>query len=210
MQFLYGTGNRAKVDYMRRAVDGMDVTVLGLADAGLAQLDVPEHGADPLQNARLKATAYFQAYGVPVFSCDSGLFIDGLPEQRQPGVNVRTVGGRRLDEGEMIAHYAALARELGGQARARYRNGICLIAGGRVFEHDGDDIATETFLLCDKPHPMRNNGFPLDSLSVQIASGQYYYDLNQQKHIGTEHREENGFRVFFRMVMSELMHAATA
>ena len=204
MRFVYGTGNRAKVDYLRKVLQGLNIEIVGLADGGLEPLEVPECGADPLENARIKARAYFEAYGLPVFSCDSGLFLEGLPDARQPGINVRTVGGRRLSDEEMIAHYGALARELGGRARARYRNAICLIAGGSLFAHDGEDIASEPFLLCAEPHPRRNDGFPLDSLSVEIRSGRYYYDLNQHGHIDTDHSQEDGFRAFFRRVLVEL------
>ena len=40
---------------------------------------------DPLENARQKALAYYRICGQPVFSQDSGLYIEGLPKERQPG-----------------------------------------------------------------------------------------------------------------------------
>ena len=38
--------------------------------------------------------AYFEAFHMPVFSCDSGLYFDELSEEEQPGIHVRRVGGR--------------------------------------------------------------------------------------------------------------------
>ena len=38
-------------------------------------------------------------------------------------------------------------------------------------------IATEPFILVSEPHPKSVEGFPLDSLSVDIATGEYYYDF---------------------------------
>ena len=78
------------------------------------------------KNAVIKAEAYFEQLHLPVFSCDSGLYIEGLDDARQPGVHVRTIGGKRLTDDEMIAYYAAIAEEMGGTCRAVYHNAICL------------------------------------------------------------------------------------
>lgn len=205
MQIIYGTGNPAKISHMRNVLQGLSIGIIGLDEAGIGQMDVPESGSDPMENARIKAQAYYAACRRPVFSCDSGLYIKGLPESLQPGVNVRTVGGKRLSDEEMIEYYSGLVSGLGGRAEARYRNAICLIAGDGVeFSHCGEDIASKRFLLSSVPHTMRNEGFPLDSLSLEISSGKYYYDLNDQGHIDTDHREEDGFREFFKAVMRKL------
>lgn len=203
MRLLYGTGNRAKMEYMRKVLRELDIQVVGMGEAGYDVPEVAERGNDPLTNACLKARAYYEVSGEPVFSCDSGLYIEGLPEERQPGVNVRTVGGRRMSDEEMIAHYAALADELGGAARARYINAVCLVMDGdTVITYDGVDIASEWFLLTNRPHDKRNPGFPLDSISLEIRTGHYYFDLNHQGHIDTDHTEEEGFRNFFRRVLA--------
>jgi 8-oxo-dGTP diphosphatase len=55
-------------------------------------------------------------------------------------------------------------------------------------------IATEPFVLVEKPHEKRVKGFPLDSLSVDIATGKYYYDL-EVKDVSTS--VDDGVRVFF-------------
>lgn len=55
-------------------------------------------------------------------------------------------------------------------------------------------IATEPFALVTEPHPKRVEGFPLDSLSVDIATGKYYYDL-QTKDVSTS--VDEGIRKFF-------------
>lgn len=205
MKFIYGTGNDAKVSYMQKVLYGLGIEIIGWKDTALELPDVHENGSDPLENACTKASAYHAACRSPVFSCDSGLTIEGLPDELQPGVNVRTVNGKRLTDDEMIAHYSELALRAGGQAVARYRNAICLLdERGNKYTHCGDDIASERFILMSEPHRKRNAGFPLDSLSVEIRTGRYYYDLNEQGHIDTDHTEEEGFRNFFRGVMNQL------
>ena len=66
---------------------------------------MPETGNTPLENARQKAIAYYQVFKMPVFSCDSGLYFDEVPDEIQPGVHVRNVNGRCLSDDEMIAYY---------------------------------------------------------------------------------------------------------
>lgn len=39
---------------------------------------------------------------IPVFASDSGLYIEGIEAERQPGVHVRRVGGKELTDEEMI------------------------------------------------------------------------------------------------------------
>jgi XTP/dITP diphosphohydrolase len=204
VKLLYGTGNAAKITYMRKVLQGLDVEIAGIMEAGISLPDIAETGSDPLENACAKAKAYYGAVKVPVFSCDSGLYIEGLTDSQQPGINVRTVHGKRLTDEEMIEYYSGLVSIVGGQAIARYQNAICLIFDeANIYTCFSDAIASERFILKSQPHVKRNNGFPLDSLSVEMKTGMYYFDLNEYGHIDTDHCEEAGFWGFFSNVLVE-------
>ena len=191
MNLLYGTGNPAKFAYMKRRLAALPINLISLSDMPSPPPPVEEAGSDALENARIKALAYYNAYHIPVFSCDSGLYFDGVPEALQPGVYVRRVGGKTLSDEEMTAYYAALAGRFGvisgnfqGSSRAfrgltaQYRNAICLVMDDtHIYERMDESIAESKFLLTDTPHPKREKGFPLDCLSVDPQSGRYYYDL---------------------------------
>lgn len=196
MKLLYGTGNPAKLADAKKWLNGLDYEVLSLRDMEGEIPEVPEDGNTPLENARQKAFAYHKAFGIPVFSCDSGLYFDNVPEEDQPGVYVRTVKGKYLTDQEMLDHYMGLAVKY-GNLTARYRNAICLVLDeNHSMELMDDSITSEPFLLTSKPHPRAlNKGYPLDSLSVHIESGQYYYDMdkNQVEQLAVG----NGFRKFF-------------
>ena len=69
------------------------------------------------ENARQKALAYYRICGQPVFSQDSGLYIEGLPKERQPGVHVRRVNGVNLTDEQMRKYYKKIAAELGRAVR---------------------------------------------------------------------------------------------
>lgn len=202
MKLLYGTGNPAKLSSMRRRLAELDLEILGLKDMGGEIPSVPEDGMTPLENARQKACAYYKAFGIPVFSCDSGLYFEGVPEEIQPGVHVRMVKGKYLTDEEMLEYYGSLARKY-GNLKARYRNAICLVLDGeRIYESMDDSLASEYFFLTSVPHSrIQNKGFPLDSLSVDIETGKYYYDMEKSK--VDKFAIEDGFLLFFRQFLQK-------
>ena len=91
MKLLYATGNPAKLSAMQRRLEGTGIEVIGLKDVEKEVPVVPETGKSPLENARQKAMAYYKALQIPLFSCDSGLYFDNVPDEVQPGIHVRTV-----------------------------------------------------------------------------------------------------------------------
>lgn len=204
MILVYGTGNPAKLDVMRRRLSSLDgIELIGLKDLKGEIPEVQEDGKSPLENARKKALAYYQAFQMPVFSCDSGLYIDQLPEKEQPGVHVRTINGRYLSDEEMLEHYTGLVRKH-GDLTARYRNAICLVLdSGRVYEAMEESMASEPFIITSVQHKdgIRKKGFPLDSISVDIRTGKYYYDLEEEEL--DQVAVEDGFLAFFEKVMKE-------
>lgn len=203
MRLLYGTTNPAKLDAMRRLTQSLGLIIDGPADVGLTVPPVDESGRAPLDNAVLKARACYAAWGQPVFSCDSGLYFDGVADDEQPGVHVRRVGGRELTDAEMIAYYGGLSARHGGRLIGRYRNAICLVmGGGRIFTAADDTLSTEPFILASRPHAHVTPGFPLDSLSVDIATGQYYNDLSEKTL--AQSAVDRGCLAFFSGVLAAL------
>ena len=198
-KLLYGTSNSAKIQLMREMLEGLDIEIIGLNDTEiLAIKPIDETGNDPLENAKIKAIAYYRELKTPVFSCDSGLYIEGLENNLQPGVHVRRVKGRELSDDEMIDYYTNLVADLGGIVKAKYKNSICLIMDDEnIFEYDGDDISYEEFIIASKPHSKRIEGFPLDSISIEIKTGQYYMDVYEKRSYREEYRMAKGLRDFF-------------
>lgn len=197
-RILYGTGNPAKLDVMRRRLNVLELDVIGLQDMEVEIPEVSEDGTTPLENARKKALTYYKAFKMPVFSCDSGLYIDNIPDSEQPGVHVRTVGGKYLTDDEMIEYYTSLARKY-GDLTARYRNAICLcLDEENVYEAMEESMASEKFIITSAPHSIRKKGFPLDSISIDIKTGKYYYDLDESEL--DEVAVEEGFLEFFKKV----------
>ena len=127
MKLIYGTTNKAKMEFMKKCIEPLGIEILSLNDVNAPKIDIEEIGNTPIENAKIKALAYYQKLQLPLFSCDSGLYIDGLEARRQPGAHVRNVGGRELNDEEAISYFSALATEFGGSMTARYQHAICLV-----------------------------------------------------------------------------------
>ena len=198
MKILYGTTNPGKLAAMQKSVEGLSIEIIGLRDMEGELPRINENGKTPLENAEIKARSYYEAFHIPVFSCDSGLYFDELADEEQPGIHVRRVNGKELTDEEMTEYYGALAKKYGGRITGRYRNAIYFILDGNHHYSSMDmSIATEPFILTDKPHTKREPGFPLDCLSIDIATGKYYYDL-ETKAVSTS--VDDGVRAFFREI----------
>ena len=102
----------------------------------------------------------------------------------------------------MIQYYSSLAKHHGGRITGRYRNAVYFILDENHHYSSMDmSIATEQYILVAEPHAKRIDGFPLDSLSVDIETEKYYYDL-EVKDVSTS--VEDGIRNFFAAVLAGL------
>lgn len=227
MKLLFGTGNQAKLSVMRKRLDKLGIELIGLNDLkaeGKSIPEVAENGSTPLENARLKALAYYEAFQIPVFSCDSGLYFAGsckadtthevaakadsecplykVPEEIQPGVHVRNVNGKCLSDEEMVEYYTGLARKYGNLV-AEYRNAICFVIDEEhIYESMEPSLYSEKFVITQKPHSaIRKKGFPLDCISVDRKTGKYYYDLADGEL--EQFAVEDGVLNFFEMVLKQ-------
>lgn len=73
--FLLASGNKHKAEEFRELFHGK-ITV----NAAPGTLEVDETGKTFIENALLKARAYYEAYKVPTLADDSGLVLDAFPE----------------------------------------------------------------------------------------------------------------------------------
>lgn len=197
MKLIFGTKNKAKLNHLNKVFELLPYRLEGLDET---IEDCEENSSDIKIIAREKALYYYKQLGQPVFSCDSGLYFDEVSDEEQPGAAIRRVAGKRLTDQEMIDYYGQLAKKYGGKITGRYRNAICLVLDeDHIYSYEGDDIASDPFYLVSTPHAKKREGFPLDSLSVEIKSGRYYYDMSDY-HV-EESKMNEGFVQFFKRVI---------
>jgi 8-oxo-dGTP diphosphatase len=197
IKIILATSNPHKLD----EINAINTNENIIFDVVEGDFDPVEDGKNFIENATIKAKAYYDAFGIPVFSCDSGLYFDEVDEKNQPGTHVRRVNGKELSDKEMIEYYGNLAASYGGRLTAKYKNAICLVLDEKtVFSRMDSSLEIEPFYLVSKPHPKIVPGFPLDALSIQIESGKYFQDLEQSLAVD-KNAVENGFAKFFRDVL---------
>jgi len=176
MKVLIGTTNPAKVRRFAEFLPDSGIEFLTLQDLGITA-EPEESGSNPEENARIKAAFYGQ-YCDRVICNDSGLYFDCIPmsDPRQPGLNIRTPQGKRLDDEEMISYYSALIHELGGKTEAYYLDGIAVYREGRIETYLDERGKWASFYMVEEPSPNRHPGWPLDSLSVNKNTMTYFVD----------------------------------
>lgn len=123
-QLLIASQNVGKIREYQRLLADLPLTVIGLKDVGLGDMDVDETGTTFTENALLKATEYGQAAGVLTLADDSGLEVDAL--NGEPGVYSARYGQPGLDDAGRRAYLLGkLADVPNDQRTARFR---CVIA----------------------------------------------------------------------------------
>ena len=176
MKVLIGTTNPAKVTRFAEFLPDCGITFLTLKDLGITA-EPEEWGTNPEENARIKA-AFYGRFCDRVICNDSGLYFDSIPldDPRQPGLNIRTPQGRRLDDEEMIGYYSSLIHALGGKTLAYYLDGIAVYRNGNIESYFDERGKLAAFYMVDEPSPNRHPGWPLDSLSVNKNTMTYFVD----------------------------------
>lgn len=179
MKVLLGTTNPSKVKRFSDLLKDCDAEFVTLRDLTITA-EPEENGITPEENAIAKARFYGQ-YFDRVICNDSGLYFEelALDDARQPGLNIRTpMQMNRLSDEEMIDYYSRLICELGGKVSAYYLDGIAVYNQGEIFSFMDQVTAQKTgaFYMIDKASPKRFEGWPLDSLSVNKDTGEYFVD----------------------------------
>ena len=188
MDVLLGTTNPSKARRFSELLNGCGITFYTLQDLKITA-EPEESGSTPEENAVIKA-AFYGRYCDSVICNDSGLYFDSLPpdDPRQPGLQVRTPGGRpRMDDDEMLAYYSGLVHSLGGQVTAYYLDGIAVWNQGRVrsFMEDSEATRASALYMVDTPSGQRRPGWPLDSISRNRDTLTFFTDSGKHRYDAT-------------------------
>ena len=175
---LFATGNESKAKRFSKGLQEKGIEVITLKDIN-KDIEVEENGKNAIENALIKARAYAQATNMPVFAMDDNLYIENVPDEKQPGMFVRRVNGKRLTDEEMIEHYTNLARTYGDNGRiiCRWVYGMAIINNGK---EDTYTWSKEDFYIIDKPLDKINPGYPLNSISINKKLNKYFTEMTEE------------------------------
>ena len=104
MKVLFATTNPAKIKKYADKLKEKDIEILTIKDLGI-NLKPEETGKNAIENAYIKAKAYYDKTKVVSIGMDNNLYIEGLPEEKQPGTHVRRINGKELNDEEMIEYH---------------------------------------------------------------------------------------------------------
>ena len=132
-EILFATGNTAKVDRFYEKLLKNGILLKSLKDINI-NIDIEENGKNAIENAMRKAKAYYDATKITTMAMDDTMYIDGIPEEKQPGVFVRRVNGKRLNDKEMIDYYTNLVKTYGkdGKLNTKWILGMVIIKDGKI------------------------------------------------------------------------------
>ncbi len=177
MKILFATTNPAKIKKYGQKLKEKGIEVVTVKDLK-QKIDVEENGKDAIENAYIKAKAYYDLTKLPTIGMDNTLYFEGIQEEKQPGTYVRRVNGKTLTDEEMIKYYSNLAKENGGKILAKWIYGMVIYNGKEKYSYTW---TKDNFNIIDKPSSKRNIGYPLDSISINLETNKYFVDLTQKE-----------------------------
>ena len=186
---LFATGNESKAKRFKDGLLRNGIEIITIKDID-EDIEVSEDGKDALENALIKARAYAKVLDIPVFAMDDSLYIDNIPDDKQPGLYVRRVNGKRLSDEEMLTYYSNLAHEYGvdGKLTCRWVYGIAVINNGveSTYTWSKDD-----FYIVDKPSDKIDPGYPLNTISINKKLNKYFTDMTKEDYDSVKEDESD-------------------
>ena len=175
---LFATGNETKAKRFSKGLQEKGIEVITLKDID-AEIEVEENGKDAIENAIIKAKAYSNIVNIPVFAMDDNLYLENVPEEKQPGMYVRRVNGKRLNDDEMIEHYTNLVKLYGidGKLTCRWVYGMAVINNGKESTYTWSN---EDFYMVEKPSNKINPGYPLNTISINKKLNKYFTEITEE------------------------------
>lgn len=177
MKVLFATTNLAKVEKYKKALEEKGIELITINDLDF-KLNIDENGKNAIENAYIKAKAYYDATRITTIGMDNNLFIENLPEEKQPGTYVRRINGKELNDEEMIEHYTNLVKEADEKLMAKWVYGMVVCSDKGTAEFSW---TKEHFYFVDTPSKKRNPGYPLDSISIIPEFNKYLVDLTEEE-----------------------------
>lgn len=178
---LVATSNPGKMRELVALFADVPCTLLSLQDLPQPITPPDETGETCADNARLKASAYAVASGVPCLAEDSGFEVEAL--DGAPGVRSARVPGDD-DQARNAWVYAQLDARGSRKSRARFVSALALARADGCILHvvEGDVIGVIA------AEPLGSNGFGYDPMLFYPPLGRTFAELTQEEKASVSHR----------------------
>ena len=178
-QIIFATTNESKAKRFSKGLKEHGIEVLSLKDIDM-KLDVEEDGTTAIENALIKARECYRLTKKPCMGMDDTLYMEGVPENKQPGLFVRRVNGKSLTDEETLDYYTSLVKEYGKDGKINCK----WVYGLAVINEKGEEAtytwSKDDFYMVDKPSDKINPGYPLNSISKYKKLDKYFTDVTDE------------------------------
>ena len=175
-QIIFATTNQSKSKRFSKGLKELGIEVLSLKDIDV-KLDVEEDGNTAIENALIKARECYKKTKKPSMGMDDTLYMEGVPEDKQPGLFVRRVNGKSLTDEEALEYYTNLVKEYGKDGRINCK----WIYGLAVINDKGEEStytwSKDNFYMVSSVSDKINPGYPLNSISKYKRLDKYFTDV---------------------------------
>ena len=178
-KIVFATGNPTKAKRFSSGLEKDDIEVLSLKDLSL-ELEVSEDGENAIENALIKARECYKKTNMPSMGMDDTLYLEGVPNEKHPGLFVRRVNGKTLNDEEMIKHYINLVKEYGKDGRLNCK----WVYGLAVIDENGNESTytweKDNFYMVDEKSEIINPGYPLNSISKYKTIDKFFTEMTKE------------------------------
>lgn len=178
-KIVFATGNPSKAKRFSNGLLKQNIEVISLKDLDLT-LDIEENGKNAIENALIKARECYKKTKKPSMGMDDTLYLENVPEEAQPGLFVRRVNGKTLNDEEMLDHYTKLVKKYGKNGRVDCK----WIYGLAVINEKGEEKTytwcKDNIYMVDKISNKINPGYPLNSISKYKANNKYFTNITEE------------------------------
>lgn len=178
-EIIFATGNISKGKRFEKGLLENNIKTLTLKDVNI-KLNIEENGQNAIENAKIKARECYRVTNKPSMGMDDTLYLEGVPEDKQPGLFVRRVNGKTLSDDEMIEHYLKLVKDYGknGRLNAKWIYGMVVINyKGEEFEYTWKK---DNIYMVDTVSDVINPGYPLNSITKLKMIDKYLTELTEE------------------------------
>ena len=173
-KLFYATKNKFKIQNMEDRIKSLNIILLTPYTENI-QIDVIENGNTVIENAVIKAKAYYEKVKIPTIAGDSSLFVKNFKEQ--PGLFVRRVNGIYLNDDELEEYYINKLNEIGGKSEAFYITGLAMINKEHI---KTIEIKEEKFILTSDISKSARKNDALGRLEFDLKTNKYFCELTKK------------------------------
>lgn len=177
---VFATNNPTKAKRFSKGLVKSNIEVLSLKDLEV-DIDVDENGKDAIENALIKARACHEKTNMPSIGMDDTLYLENVPEELQPGLFVRRINGKTLNDDEMLEHYISLVKQYGTDGKLYCK----WVYGLAVINEDGKEStytwSKDNFYMVDTISKKIQPGYPLNSISKYKIIDKYFTDVTDEE-----------------------------